>query len=164
MEKIIYKYFNKNNWIIDNKAKSYSLFSAKYPVTVNDDDISNLISIYRELGGSDIRLCLHKNKNELAHDMVILQSNNTINRPHWHINKGECFHVIRGKLKVDIFDNQGIIIESLIVEKNGILKIEPESIHSVSSLSDFCIYHESKSGPFMGADDSLFPEWALLEN
>ena len=43
--------------------------------------------------------------------MIILERNKNVYPPHKHFNKGECFHVIKGKLKVLIFNNIGKIIK-----------------------------------------------------
>ena len=41
-----------------------------------------------------------------------------------------------------------------------IYRVEVGMYHAVLPLSNPTIYHENKPGPFLGDEDSLFPEWA----
>jgi cupin fold WbuC family metalloprotein len=149
-----------NGWLQDEKAKSLSFFPFKYPVTV-DVNLINKIKKFTIEQKRDVRLCLHISKKSLAHDMLIFQQKSTYCRPHWHEDKGECFHIVEGILGVIIFNKDGGIEERYLLKEGELLRIMPGSIHGVYAVSEYCIYHESKQGPFNSENDSIYPKWSL---
>ena len=114
-------------------------------------------------GGCNVRICLHSGPEAKHHDMVVLESKKSYYPPHKHQEKGECFHVMDGKLGLLAFDDFGNIIDANVLGKGDIYRIEIGMYHAVMPVSDIVIYHESKPGPFLGSDDSIIPSWAAAE-
>ena len=154
---------NNKNLKIDKKAKCISFFVRDLPFSINKKIIKEMMVLSKKNNESNVRICLHKNKKAIQHDMIILERNKNVYPPHRHRNKGECFHVIVGKLKVIIFDKFGKIKNKIILKTGDVARIKKNSFHAVISLSDPVVYHESSPGPFLGKKDSIFPSWLPKE-
>ncbi len=147
----------------DVAAKSISCFCLHRPIFVGSELLKEMKDVSRVNGGCNVRICLHSGPEAMHHDMVVLESKENYYPPHKHEEKGECFHVMDGKLGLLAFDDCGDIIDANVLEKGDIYRIEIEMYHAVIPVSDIVIYHESKPGPFLGNDDSIIPSWAALE-
>lgn len=55
----------------------------------------------------------------------------------------------------------GGILDKFVMEKNGIFtyRLDKGIIHTCLPLTDV-VFYEVTEGPFIGKDDSVFPEWA----
>ena len=111
-----------------------------------------------------MRVCLHDSPLSLHHDMVILERKGKYYRPHKHKDKGEAFHIIDGKMAIFVFDHAGNVIDSTVLVRGDVYRIEKNQYHSVMPVTNIVIYHENKPGPFLGSDDSIFPNWAPNES
>jgi len=147
----------------DMTAKSISFFCLQRPVYIGSNLIKEMKDISRAEGGCNVRVCLHSEPESKHHDMVVLENKNKYYPPHKHEEKGECFHVIDGKLGILAFDDYGTIIDANLLEKGDIYRIEIGMYHAIIPVSDIVIYHESKPGPFLGGEDSIIPFWAAAE-
>ena len=146
----------------DNAARTPGFFCLNSPVSINHNLLIDLKQ-FSDAGGEDVRLSLHKEPKAAIHDMIILQRrSNGYRRPHCHSLKGETWHLLEGKMGVFVFDNDGGLTDSCLMEPGGyfLYRLEPHQYHTAIPLSDFVIYHESKLGPFLGDADSLYPTWA----
>lgn len=147
---------------VDNGAKSIAYFCQKKPVKVTAKLIKELKKVAKNSGHKNVRLCLHESPQALFHNMVILEKKGRYYPPHKHLEKGETFHIIEGKMAVFIFDVQGNILDASILSPKGnfIYRVGVDMYHAVMPLSDVVIYHEAKPGPFLGDKDSIHPSWA----
>jgi len=146
----------------DKNAKTLSFFCTKDLVMINRDIISQLVEKTKNNGNCDIRISLHKSPLEDFHNMIILQNKNNYYRPHRHQRKVESYQMIKGKMGIFIFNDDGELLESNVLStgKNFIYRISANAWHVSIPLTEFVIFHESKLGPFLGKDDSIFPKWA----
>lgn len=71
--------------------------------------------------------------------------------------------MIEGKLLVVVFDEHGEVTDKFIMEREStfIFRLGRGIIHTNIPLTDV-VFHEVIEGPFVGKDDSVFPEWAPL--
>lgn len=147
---------------LNQEGRSLGYFCLKKPVNVNAELLAELKQISSDLGGKNIRLCLHENPDSAFHDMIILERKENYYRPHKHILKGESYHIIEGSQGVVVFDDSGLVIDSCKLEpgSNIIYRVGSDMYHTVIPLSDLVVYHESKPGPFLPSHDSVFPDWA----
>ena len=60
---------------------------------------------------------MHKNKNDLHHDMIILQQRGNFYKPHKHKKKGETYHVIKGSMLCILFNDTIKILRYQHVKK-----------------------------------------------
>ena len=91
--------------------------------------------------------------------MVILQQNTNFYPPHKHLRKGETYHIIKGKMACVLFNNLGKIKLVCALKKNDIFRTPINIFHTMIPISKYVIYHESKVGPFLRRNDSIFPKW-----
>ena len=142
----------------DKKAKSKSYFFTKESEKFDDNYIKFLINTFNK-NKKDIRICLHTSKKSNHHDMVILQKKNNFYPPHKHLRKGETYHIIKGSMICVLFNDKGKISKICKLKKNDIFRTPLNVYHTMSPLTKYVIYHESKTGPFLRKGDSIFPVW-----
>ena len=151
---------SKNNLRQDTNAKTISFFCKQRPVKINSDTIRELKIVSKQNNGANVRVCLHENPESNHHDMVILECPGKYYRPHRHEYKGDSFHVMEGAMGLFTFDDNGLVIDAVTLGVGDIYRVEVGMYHAVLPLSNPTIYHENKPGPFLGDEDSLFPDWA----
>lgn len=147
------------NLIEDKKAKTTSFFFRKENEKFDKSHINFLESYYKK-NLKDIRVCLHTKKNAKHHDMVILQQKKNFYPPHKHLKKGETYHIIKGSMTCVLFENSGKIKKICHLKKNDIFRTPINVFHTMLPTSKFVIYHESKTGPFLKRNDSIFSNWS----
>lgn len=154
-------FFNSPQVRQDKNAKSLSYFCTKDIVTINKEIIKKLVQESKKNGSCDIRLSLHKGPSEEFHNMIILQNKEHYYRPHKHVGKVESYQLVEGKMAVFIFNEDGSVIESKILspEENFIYRIPANSWHVTIPLTEYVVFNESKPGPFLSKNDSIFAEW-----
>lgn len=147
--------------------------SGKSYIHVNDDKIlkidNEFIESLKLLAKKDVSgkctMCLHNDIRDYVHEMIDVYPKGIYVRPHFHPIKIETKTIIEGKLLVVIFDADGEISDKIIMEKSGIftVRLDKGIIHMDIPLTDV-VFHEIKTGPFTGNNDSVFPEWAPISN
>jgi cupin fold WbuC family metalloprotein len=115
-----------------------------------------------------IRLCSHKDVNDVIHEMIIALKKTTYIRPHKHINRLESFHVLEGKASVVIFHDDGKIKDVIDMGdyksgKKFYYKMFKPYYHTVLVNSDFLIFQEVTNGPFKKSDTE-YASWAPEES
>jgi cupin fold WbuC family metalloprotein len=89
--------------------------------------------------------------------------------PHKHENpdKRELFILMKGRILIVIFDNDGKVTNSILLDKekgNYAVEIAPRTWHSVISLKKGSVACEIKDGPYNEKTDKKFAPWAPLES
>ena len=146
----------------DNAGRSAAYFCLNDPVKIDGELIAELKDSAHRLGDNNVRLCLHDSPDASFHEMINLEHRGKYYRPHKHSEKGESYHIIEGKMAAFIFDENGTVVDSNVLEGDGnfLYRVGTNMYHAVLPLSELIIYHESKIGPFQRTGDSIFPEWA----
>ena len=142
----------------DIKAKSRSFFFTKEGEVFNFNHVKFLEKNYQK-NKEDIRICLHISKQSKHHDMIILQQKKNFYLPHKHLKKGETYHIIKGSMICILFTDNGDIKKICKLKKNDIFRTPINIFHTMAPISKYVIYHESKTGPFLSKNDSIFPKW-----
>ena len=62
---------------------------------------------------------MHKNENSKIHEMLIMHKSGAYVRPHKHLGKTESFIILKGKLKVLVFNDHGDILNVINMEPLG---------------------------------------------
>ena len=88
-------------------------------------------------------------------------------RPHRHSNpeKSESFIILKGILLVLEFDNNGEIIDYIVLDTqvgNYGVDFLPNTWHSIIALTP-CVVFESKNGPYCPINEKDFASWAPAE-
>ena len=107
----------------------------------------------------DLRICLHKNSKSSHHDMIILQQKRNFYKPHKHLKKGETYHIMKGSMICVLFKNNGSIKKTCKISRGDIFRTPINVYHTMIPTSPHVIYHESKRGPLLKKNDSIFPNW-----
>ena len=112
----------------------------------------------------DARICIHKNKSSKHHSMVLLQNKKNYYRPHKHKNKGDTFLILKGKLACFLLDNKGNIKFKCILKRDEIFRTPDNTFHAIMPITKKVLYFETKKGPFLKKNDSIFASWSPLNN
>lgn len=144
------------------------LFADDEIVKVGRDDIEFLKQQAGNNKRSRIRLCTHKNLEDVLHEMFIVHTRGTYVRPHKHLNKAESLHIIEGAVDIIVFGEEGNIIN--VVRMGDYLsgdklyhRIPNSYYHSLLIRSDVLVFHEVTNGPF-NRSDTVFAPWAPEED
>lgn len=89
-------------------------------------------------------------------------------QPHKHEDpdKREVFLVLKGKLAMVFFNDEGEITEHVILSHssgNYGVEIPPKVWHTAISLESGTVVYEIKDGPYVQANDKNFASWAPKE-
>jgi len=111
----------------------------------------------------------HKEEAATLQRMLNAIEPSTYIQPHKHENpdKVEAFFVLRGRVLVVEFDNEGNITEHIILDsKSGDYgaEIAPRTWHTIISLESGTVAYEVKDGPYDVAVDKNFALWAPAES
>ncbi len=90
-------------------------------------------------------------------------------QPHKHENpdKREVFFVLRGKMLVVQFDDDGQITDHIVLDStigNIAVEIPERTWHTVISLESGSVSYECKDGPYDPCNDKNFAKWAPKED
>ena len=147
---------------VDEGGRAVGFFCRSLPARVHNTLIEEMSRESEARGGKNLRLCLHSDPKSPFHTMLILERKGKHYPPHKHLEKGECFHILKGRLAVFSFDEEGGILDACLLEPDGyfLYRVELNMYHAVMPLSEVVVYHESKPGPFLGDSDAVPPKWA----
>ncbi len=107
----------------------------------------------------------HKDPSATLQRMLNAIEPGTYIQPHKHENpdKVEAFFVLRGKILVVEFDDEGNISDHIILNPlvgNFGAEIPPRTWHSIISLEKNSVAYEVKDGPYDATVDKNFASWA----
>jgi len=112
------------------------------------------------------RLCLHRDESEPVHEMLIALMATGYVRPHKHVGRGESFHVVEGVADVVLFDEAGVVTETIRLSAAGdgvrIYRLNESRFHTVLVRTPVFVVHETTAGPFERSDTE-FASWAPEE-
>ena len=83
-------------------------------------------------------------------------------KPHKHEDTDELFISLKGEIKVNEYDNQGIINKTCIISQNSheiAVEIEAGTWHSLESLKPDSAVMIIMEGPYHEDSHKVFPEW-----
>ena len=110
----------------------------------------------------------HKEDSDKLQRMLNAIEPETYIRPHRHANpdKREIFILLKGKMAVVEFDDEGTITDTLVAGHemgNYCAEVTPGGWHTVISLEHGTVYYEIKDGPYDASNDKIFAEWSPEE-
>lgn len=112
--------------------------------------------------GKKYRLCLHSDDQCMLHESIIVTTKDDHSHfIHKHMDTSEFNMIIKGKLLVILFDEDGNIDHTFVLEerKKLLFRIEPNRYHLAVPLTDIVVFLETKQGPFM-RNKNVLPQWA----
>ena len=110
----------------------------------------------------------HSSDGDICHRLLNAMEPDSYIQPHRHsdINKDETLAVIRGKMGLIIFDDDGTIKEKALLEPTGTVmmaNIPHGTFHTLISLDGPSVFFESKAGPFIPLTQDEKAPWAPQE-
>ena len=111
-----------------------------------------------------IRACVHGDKTDSLHEMLIVHEKSAYVRPHKHPGKSESIHIIEGLVDILLFDDSGRIEQVINMGDYAsgrafYYRMATPIYHTLIIRSDVLVFHETTNGPFDRAA-TLFAPWA----
>ena len=143
------------------------LFATDAIVQIDASDIEELKQKAKKNPRKRIRICVHKDKKDQIHEMLIVHEKSCYVRPHKHFNKTESFHIIEGKADIILFHEDGTIdqIISMGDIASGLkffYRLPPSRFHTLLIHSEALVFHEITNGPFR-AEETTLASWSPKE-
>ena len=116
--------------------------------------IDELVSGAQASPRNRFRICLHHSAEDAIQEMVICVAGPTYFRPHKHPEgRSESYHLIRGRMDVVFFDDDGTPTSKIELEEPGgerpfMYRLSAPIFHFVVPVSPIVIYHETLTGPW----------------
>jgi len=114
------------------------------------------------------RLCLHHSPDDLVQEMVIACRGGSYNRPHRHPDAATSVAILRGRLRILIFDDQGAVTNSFLLDadagRTGIVRLSPGVWHMEIPESEIIVIHEVNTGPFRPQSSNEWAAWSPPED
>lgn len=113
-------------------------------------------------------LNFHKEASDSIHRMLNAMQPGTYIPPHKHENpdKREAFWVLRGKIALVIFNDDGSIREHKVLDPdkgNYGTELPARTWHCLICLKENSVAYEVKDGPWNPENDKIFAPWAPKE-
>ncbi len=110
----------------------------------------------------------HTSDGDICHRLLNAMEPDSYIQPHRHLdnNKDETLAVIRGKMGLIIFGNNGTVEEKALLDPVGkvmMANIPHGTFHTLISLDGPSIFFESKAGPFIPLTQDEKAHWAPNE-
>lgn len=110
----------------------------------------------------------HQNDSDMSHRLLNAMEPDSYIQPHRHLdkNKDETLIILRGKMGLIVFDDQGRIEKTVLLEPNGetvLVNIPHGTYHSWVSLEANSVFFEAKAGPYLPLTGEEKASWAPEE-
>jgi cupin fold WbuC family metalloprotein len=156
---------------IHNQAKRISeevITSCVTNVAVSRDTISELSTIAKKTSRGRVRLCAHRDTNEIVHEMFIVHPRGAYIPPHKHLAKSESILVIEGETEYFTFYDDGPVKQRISMGdyrsgKSFFFRLQEPLFHSMLILSETLTFLEITKGPF-NPSDTVEASWAPNKN
>jgi cupin fold WbuC family metalloprotein len=135
---------------------------------INEQLLNNLSNRAKESARKRMIHNFHDSLDERVHRMLNALELGTYVQPHKHEtpDKTEAFIILKGKVLVVIFNDNGEIKEFVLLSaKDGNFGIEipPRVWHSLIAMEEGSVIYEVKDGPYSVTNDKDFAPWAPRE-
>ncbi len=142
------------------KKNDRVFYSLKKNTLVSQQQIYLLMNLAKIKNIPVFRLCLHNDDKENLHEMLMIHTKKTKIGPLKQNRKYISYSILDGDLLISKCDNLGKIKHSFKlssfngnkIEDYKILRIGADNFRIVRSLSDYCIFFETITGPFKDSD------------
>ena len=137
-------------------------------IVINDDFIKPVIGKAIISPRRRMNYNFHPQLDDPLQRMLNCLEPGTYIQPHKHENpdKTEAFILLKGKLLVVEFDDNGLVTSHALLEAGtGTYgaEIAPRKFHCIIALEPGTVVYEVKNGPYSPVDDKNFASWAPKE-
>ena len=138
-------------------------------ITIDDDFLDQLNAKAKASPRLRTSYNFHKDAGDSIHRMLNAMEPGTYIQPHKHENpdKREAFWVLRGKIALTTFRDNGTIINSKVLGPgtgNHGIELPPGTWHNLICIEKNSVAYEVKDGPWDPENDKIFAPWAPGEN
>ena len=139
---------NKKNFKFDLSGKSPAFFLRNKNLKINNKLMKDLINFSKKNNDINCRICLHKNKKDKIHSMIVLINRKNSSKKHKHSKSDEIYNLIQGSFNILIFkDNR--VKKILMSNRNNIIyTVKKGIIHNIEPINKIIIFHEIKLNPY----------------
>lgn len=137
-------------------------------IKIDNSDLRKLISFARNKKNKlkKSRFCCHNHIKDKVHEMIIYHEKNYYVRPHKHPGRSESAHIIKGKVDILIFNDEGKILEIVklgdkTTKSTFFYRLNCDYYHMFIIKSRYLIFHETSLGPFK-RNNIKFAKWSPL--
>ncbi len=136
---------------------------------INDKLLDDLSVRAADSSRKRVHYNLHADLDEKIHRLCAAIEPGSYIRPHRHLNpeeKWELMIILRGKIKALIFDNNGKVLETMVLTPGcgaSSVEIAANEWHTFVSLEPGSVIFEIKSGPYIRPPEMDFASWAPEE-
>lgn len=98
----------------------------------------------------------HQTLDDKCHRMLNAVEPGTVVPIHRHPTKAESFVVLRGKVKVTTYNDDGSVIDSVVLDPTkGVFGVDiPKNVwHTIESLESGSVIFECKEGPYVAHEE-----------
>ena len=132
---------------------------------INKQILDQLSGLARENGRLRKNWNIHPDDDFPAHRLLNAMEPASYIRPHRHLdpNKDETFIILRGRLGVLMFDDDGQVTGTVLLDASGDtigVDIPYGQFHTAVSLQPGTIFFEAKSGPFRPLTEDEKAHWS----
>ncbi len=137
-------------------------------IIINNDLLQSVIDKARVSPRKRMNYNFHPQLDDPLQRMLNCLEPGTYVHPHKHENPDKCeaFVLLKGKVAVIEFDNDGNIASRTVLEAGkgcyGV-EIAPRIYHTIISLKEGSVVYEVKNGPYSPLNDKNFATWAPKE-
>lgn len=148
---------------LDNSGKSEAFYAQGPLKTVGPDAVAALKERLKDKPGGQVRVCLHESPAANgSQDMLIVLGAAHHSKTHKHLNKEETYHIVEGRLRLELYDAQGKKTSTLTLGAPGsglpfMARIPRDTWHATFPEGGFAVFHESRPGPFEPGDNQYAP-------
>lgn len=140
---------NKKNFIFDFSGKSPAFFLKNKNLKINKQLINDLINYSKKNNNINCRICLHNNKKDKIHSMIVLVNKSNQSKVHKHIGSDEIYNYISGSFYVLIYNLNKLIKKILVSNKeNLIYKVNKGTMHNILPVQNVTVFYEIKMNPY----------------
>lgn len=142
----------------DRTGRSIAFFAIGSPVAISKNETSAMIRWSKNHGNCDLRLCLHKSREDRFHQMIILLHRGNNHRQHKE-RREESYHMIQGRMEVILFD-EGLIKKRIALDPKDapVYRMAAHTWHATVPLTPIVIFHEAKLGPYSSRNITYAPK------
>ena len=138
-------------------------------IIINDEFIEPVTSKAKVSPRRRMNYNFHKQLDDPLQRMLNCLEPDTYIQPHKHENPDKCeaFILLKGKILVVEFDDEGLVTSHTILKAGtGVYgaEIAPRVFHCIIALEPESVVYEIKNGPYSPLDDKNFASWAPKES
>jgi len=146
-------WFKKNKLRLSKNYKHLVFFGTSEKIFFDNKTLLKAVGVSKKYK-INLRLNLHKSKNNEIHSMIMISRKGTTTDIHLHKKYYTTYHLIKGKVNFFFYNKKGDIFKKLSTNDRDkiIIKIPPNTFRSYKTLSEISVFHETREGPYKRSD------------